>query len=290
MPSFDALAGASLTPGGVQSGVNDLVAALVNGPIQRRRIEQQQAQIQAQNDFQNRSFGEQVASRLAGNQQHTSTLAETTRHNQAEELNQANAIIEKGQPKAAEIAAREKAAEAAALGRMGAGFTARGKKLAKKQVYIPGYPTEANPSGVEARPGSYEEVPWDANENANFNKILGEERKRLNLDGGVQDITDQLGQSSASPNPGAQMPKPGFAHQPGRTGTVQDLVPGGPILGPPSPVAPAAPTAAAPGASQKTVTRSVLQAKKNAKFGRPTPLTPEDEAAYTQAGYMVVDQ
>lgn len=48
MPSFDAIAGSALTPGGVQSGLNDLVQSLMQAPIQRRQIEMQQAAQMAQ--------------------------------------------------------------------------------------------------------------------------------------------------------------------------------------------------------------------------------------------------
>ncbi len=296
MPSFDAYAAASLTPGGVQSGMNDLVAALVNGPIERRRIEQQQAQIKAQNDFRNQSFAEQVAARMSGDRQHTDTLSETKRHNQAEEKIQADAGTEKANSPTA-VAAREKAAEAAALAEMGPGFTARGKKLKQRSTYIPGYPTDANESGIEARPGPYEEVPWDANDSAKFAPLLEKHRQRLNASGGVQDITDQLGAPSASPNPGAGVPQPGFSHPTPSTRprTIMDLAPDGqPIAAGPTsqPVLQRAslpPTAAAPGAGMKTIKRSALQAKKDAKFGAPTPLTPEDEAAYTAAGFQIVE-
>lgn len=57
MPSFDALAGAALTPGGVQGGLNDLVSALVQAPIERRKIEMQQAAQMAQQEQAQQDFG-----------------------------------------------------------------------------------------------------------------------------------------------------------------------------------------------------------------------------------------
>lgn len=57
MPSFDALAGAALTPGGVQNGLNDLISALVQAPIERRRLDMQQAAQQAQQDQAQQDFG-----------------------------------------------------------------------------------------------------------------------------------------------------------------------------------------------------------------------------------------
>lgn len=204
MPSFDAIAGAALTPGGVQHGMNDLVAALVNGPIRRRQIEMQQAQIQSENEFRNQQFGEQMAARLADDGRGDRGLSETIRHNQATEGlardGKLSAIAAKNASRADEI---EAAAERAALAEMGAGFTSKGRKLARGKKYITTWNPETGGDDIIEKEGDYSEVPWDANDETTFRTKKDAHRARLlNPAGGVADIADQLGQPNVSTNPG----------------------------------------------------------------------------------------
>lgn len=81
MPSFDRLAGAAVTPGGFQSGVNDIVQALLNrdahdaqmAQARERQAYDRQAQ-QQQFDLQRQTMGSRMADQLADQQHRAAQL------------------------------------------------------------------------------------------------------------------------------------------------------------------------------------------------------------------------